>query len=215
VTNTRVIPNWADGDLIRPLAHSENTLRAEWNTEGRFLVGYSGNFGRAHSFGELLEAMTLLEPRNEIRFLLIGEGAELENLLEAVERKHLHHVSFRPYQPHDTLCQSLGAIDLHLVTLKEGMEGLVYPSKIYGVLAAGRPIAFVGDRDGEIANFIREHDIGIAVGHDEGAKLAEEIQRLAGDHGRLRWMGANARHLFDESYVSPRAIERWEFLSRV
>lgn len=209
VTNTLVIPNWADGDLIRPLVHSENPLRAEWNPGGRFLVGYSGNFGRAHSFEELLEAMTLLETRDEIRFVLIGEGAGLESLLEAVERKHLHHVSFYPYQPQDTLRQSLGAIDLHLVTLKEHMEGLVLPSKIYGVLAAGRPIAFVGDKGGEIANFIRKHDVGIAVGHGEGAELAEQIQRLSREPERLGEMGRNARRLFDEDCSRQMGAERW------
>ena len=72
VTNTNCIPNWADGELIRPLAHSDNPLCAEWNPDRRFLVGYSGNFGRAHSFDEVLEAMTLLNERSEIHFVMIG-----------------------------------------------------------------------------------------------------------------------------------------------
>lgn len=214
VDNVEVIPNWADGELIRPIEHGDNPLRAEWNPGGRFLVGYSGNFGRAHSFEELIEAMTLLESRVEIRFALIGEGAGLEAVLEAVERKRLHHVSFFPYQPHDTLRQSLGAMDLHVVTMREGMEGLVLPSKIYGILAAGRPIAFVGDPDGEIAGFIREHDIGFAVGHGEGAELAEQIQALSRDPDRLRRMGKNARLLFDRESAKPIAVERWRDVLR-
>jgi glycosyltransferase involved in cell wall biosynthesis len=209
VSNTNVIPNWADGELIRPLAHADNPLRAEWNPENKFLVGYSGNFGRAHSFDALLEAMTLLQVRPEIHFVLIGEGAGLEQLLEAVERRRLRNASFHPYQPHDTLRQSLGAIDLHLVTLKERMEGLVLPSKIYGVMAAGRPIAFVGDKDGEIAQLIRDSEIGITVGHGEGAALAEQIQFLASDPARLRAMGENARALFDREFAKPIAVERW------
>lgn len=212
VTNTHVIPNWADGDLIQRIDHSENVLRAEWNPGNKLLAGYSGNFGRAHSFDELLEAMTLLASRDEIHFVLIGEGAGLEQLLEAVERKHLHHVSFHPYQPHDNLRQSLGAIDLHLVTLKENMEGLVYPSKVYGVLAAGRPLVFIGDEDGEIAELIRDRDVGIAVGHGQGAKLAEQIQQLAKDPVRVQNMGNNARRLFDEVYAKPLAIARWKHL---
>ena len=212
VKNTRCIPNWADGELIRPIAHAENTIRAEWNTENKFLVGYSGNFGRAHSFNELLEAMMLLETRKEIHFVLIGEGAGLDQLLEAVERKRLHHVSFHPYQPHDNLRQSLGAIDLHIVTLKEHMEGLVLPSKIYGVLAAGRPMAFIGDEDGEIADLIHQNEVGFAVGHGQGAGLAEKIQQLAQNSEGLRQMGANARHLFEQQYAMPIAISRWKQL---
>ena len=212
VTNTNCIPNWADGELIRPLYHADNPIHAEWNPENKFLVGYSGNFGRAHSFDEILQAMMLLEVRPEIHFVLIGEGAGLDRLLEAVERKKLHNVSFRPYQPHDTLSKSLGAIDLHLVTLKEGMEGLVLPSKIYGVLAAGRPIAFIGDEDGEIADLIQSKEVGFAVGHGDGAGLAEKIQQLATDPERLKGLGSNARQLFDDEYAMPQAINSWRSL---
>jgi glycosyltransferase involved in cell wall biosynthesis len=209
VTNTHVIPNWADGDLIRPLVHADNPLRDEWNPEHKFLVGYSGNFGRAHSFDALLEAMTLLQVRPEIHFVLIGEGAGLEQLLEAVERKQLQRVTFQPYQPNDSLRQSLGAIDLHLVTMKEHMEGLVLPSKIYGVLAAGRPIAFIGDEDGEIAALIRDNDVGIVIGHGDGAGLAEQIQALVRDPERIKRMGENARALFDREFAKPIAVEHW------
>lgn len=212
VSNTRCIPNWADGELIQPLAHADNPLHLEWNPQNKFLVGYSGNFGRAHSFDELLQAIMLLNSRPEIHFVLIGEGAALDDLLEAVERKNLHNVSFEPYQPHDTLRKSLGAIDLHLVTLKEGMEGLVLPSKIYGVLAAGRPMAFIGDADGEIAELIHEKEVGFAINHGEGAYLAEQIQALANDPERMRRMGANARRLFDQEYSKIRAMERWKKL---
>ena len=175
-------------------------------------MGYSGNFGRAHSFNELLEAMMLLKTRKEIHFVLIGEGAGLEQLLDAVERKRLHNVSFHPYQPHDNLRQSLGAMDLHIVTLKEHMEGLVLPSKIYGVLAAGRSLAFIGDEDGEIAAFINENEVGFAVGHGDGAGLAEKIQILARDPEKLHQMGANARRLFETEYAMPKAIDRWRTL---
>jgi glycosyltransferase involved in cell wall biosynthesis len=155
---------------------------------GKFVVGYSGNFGRAHSFDELLEAMTLLGSREEVHFVLIGEGAGLAQLLETVERRCLHHVSFYPYQPHDSLRESLGAIDLHIVTLKEHVEGLVYPSKIYGVLAAGRPIAFVGDEGGEISTLVRDRKIGIALGHGKGTFLAEQILQFARDPAQVRQM---------------------------
>jgi glycosyltransferase involved in cell wall biosynthesis len=209
VANSHVIPNWADGELIGPLADADSPLRAEWDPGSKFLVGYSGNFGRAHSFDELLEAITLLKECPEFHFVLIGEGAALDKLLEAVERRGLDNVSFEPYQPHDMLRQSLGAIDLHLVTLKEHMEGLVLPSKIYGVLAAGRPIAFIGDEDGEIAGLVRDNDVGFVVGQGDGAELAEGIQELAGQPERLRRMGENARALFDAEFAKPIAMERW------
>ena len=86
------------------------------------------------------------------------------------------------------------------------------PSKIYGVLAAGRPIAFIGDSDGEIAELIRDNDVGFVVDHGDGAGLAEQIQQLASDPERLRRMGANARRLFDDEYARPLAMKRWKNL---
>jgi glycosyltransferase involved in cell wall biosynthesis len=212
VTNTYFVPNWADGELIQSLAHADNPLRGEWGVEDKFVVGYSGNFGRAHTFDEIIEAMTLLKDRPEIHFVLIGEGAGLDDLLGAVERKRLNNVSFYPYQSQDTLHQSLGAIDLHLVTLSGSMEGLVFPSKFYGVLAAGRPLAYVGATDGEIGELIKREDIGFVVDHGDGTELAERIQLLAREPDRLITLGGNARRLFDRDFARSKSLRRWNEL---
>ena len=92
------------------------------------------------------------------------------------------------------------------------MEGLVLPSKIYGVLASGRPMAFIGDEGGEITALINENEVGFAVGHGDGAGLAEKIQILARDPEKLHQMGANARRLFETEYAMPNAIDRWRTL---
>jgi glycosyltransferase involved in cell wall biosynthesis len=210
ISNITVIPNWADGELISPLENDENPKRAEWNEAGRFLVGSSGNFGRAHTFDEVLDAIVLLEVRPEIHFVLIGEGAGLREISSAVERLKLENVSLYPYQPYDKLRQSLGAIDLHLVTLKKNMEGLVFPSKIFGVLAAGRPLAFVGDADGEIAELIDRNGIGVTVERGDGAGLAQQITRMSRKPEQLRQMGTRARELFERDYARPIAIRRWK-----
>jgi glycosyltransferase involved in cell wall biosynthesis len=128
---------------------------------------------------------------------------------KTVASRRLSNVSFFPYQPNELLRQSLGAIDLHLVTLKPGMEGLLSPSKIYGVMAAGRPLAFVGEKAGEIAGLVESGGLGFVVGHGEGAELAEKIQQLAVDAGPLRSMGERARSLFDREFALPRAVDRW------
>ncbi len=80
VDNTHVIPNWCDGEMITPLAHVNNPLREAWGVADKFTVGYSGNFGRAHEFSEIIQAMTLLSSHPEIHFLFIGEGAALQRL---------------------------------------------------------------------------------------------------------------------------------------
>jgi colanic acid biosynthesis glycosyl transferase WcaI len=209
VVNARVIPNWCDGDAVTPLVQTANPLRQAWGLADKFVVGYSGNFGRAHSFAEILQAMVLLAADAHIHFLFIGAGAGLKPLQAGMAQHGLVNASFRPYQAREVLRQSLGVADLHLVSLKPGMEELVMPSKLYGALAAGRPVAFIGDSDGEIAGHIRANDVGITVGQGGGAELAEQIQALARDPERLRRTGERARALFEREFAKPIAIERW------
>ena len=117
VDNAVYIPNWANGWLIQPVKHANNPLRKEWGLEDKFVVGYSGNFGRAHGFDAIVEAAMLLGKIPDIHFLFIGEGANLDQVEADLARKQLSHVSFQPYQSTELLRYSLGAIDLHLISL--------------------------------------------------------------------------------------------------
>jgi len=121
-----------------------NSLREEWNLGQKFVVGYSGNFGRAHDFATVLDAAAMLRDLRDVHFLFVGNGAQLPWVQARVAALGLTDVSFRPYQPLDRLALSLSVPDLHLVSLKPELEGLIVPSKFYSVLAAGRPVLFVG-----------------------------------------------------------------------
>ena len=110
----------------------------------RFIVGYSGNLGRAHELGILLDAADRLRHRLEIVFLIIGEGNQKENLQAEVTRRGLANVLFKPYQPKAQLKYSLTLPDVHLVSLKPALEGLIVPSKFYSSIAAGRAVIFIG-----------------------------------------------------------------------
>jgi len=200
IDNTEVIPNWSDGELITPLAHADNPLREAWGVSDKFTVAYSGNFGRVHGFAAIIQAMSLLSSHPEIHFLLIGEGAALQSLRADIERAGLTNVSFRPYQARESLRYSLGLADLHLVSLKAGMEDLVLPSKVYGALAAGRPVAFIGDPAGNMAKMLQAEGIGFAVAPENGAELAERILSLAKAPERLLTWQKNARALFEREF---------------
>ena len=149
-----VIPNWADGHAITPVAHDDNPLRRDWGLEGKFVVGYSGNLGRAHEFETILGAAERLKNDPRIRFLFIGSGAQAESVRTAAAKRGLDNLMFQPYQPREMLKFSLGAADAHLVVLRPDLEGLIVPSKTYGCLAAGRPVIFMGDPQGEIGRML-------------------------------------------------------------
>ena len=164
----RIIPNWADGEAVQPLAREANPLRATWALQGQFVVGYSGNLGRAHEFETFLEAADALTERREVVFLFIGGGAQRAAVEHAARQRGLANVLFRPYQPRTRLSESLGVADVHLVSLNPALEGLIVPSKFYGIAAAGRPTLFVGDVDGEIPQVLRDAECGYAVASGEG-----------------------------------------------
>jgi len=127
-----VIHNWTDDIGIVPTAHADNPLRREWGLADHFVVGYSGNLGRAHEMHTILGAARELRDQAHIRFLFVGGGAQLESARAVVSAQQLGNVDFRPYQAREMLSLSLGAIDLHLVSLNPAVEGFIVPSKFSG-----------------------------------------------------------------------------------
>jgi len=123
-------------------------------------------------------------------------------------------VLMKPLQPRERLCETLGAADVHLVSLHPELEPCSVPSKFYGILAAGRPTLFVGDPDGEIARIIARTGCGAAVRIGEDAALADGIAGLAASDGRRAEMGAIARRTFDAEFLEARGIEAWQRLLR-
>ncbi len=206
----KIISNWSDDKNVFPVEASDNPLRAEWSFSGRFVVGYSGNMGRAHDFSLVLDAAEALKSMEDIVFVFIGDGAKREWIEEQIKGRSLSNVVMKPYQPRELLSNSLSLPDVHYVSLRPEMEGLIVPSKIYGVLAVGRPMIFSGSQDGEIANMIRDNDCGLAVGFDgDVSEMVAAIRKLADNPEICRKMGANARALFDHSFGMKSSLRSW------
>lgn len=207
-----VIHNWSDEALITPIDGNSNHLRQEWGLEGKFVVEYSGNMGRAHEFTTIIDAATLLKKRSDIRFVFIGGGAKADYIVEEIAQRKLSNFDFKPYQPRDQLVYSLGAADLHLISLLPALEGLIVPSKFYGIAATGRPTLYVGDPRGEIPAILVQADCGHTVQPGEAAALADYIVTLADDRPKAIRLGKNARALFEREFSKTRAFAKWQAL---
>jgi glycosyltransferase involved in cell wall biosynthesis len=171
-----VVPNWPPAS-VTPIPHDENPFRADHDLGDDFVVMYSGNMGLAHPFDAVMDAAAALQSDDRsVRFLFIGEGPRKADLQTQADRRGLDTVSFFPFQPYETLAQSLSAADLHLVTMENEAEGLVVPSKMYGALAAGRPALFLGPDRSEAARLVREHRCGTVMPAPSGATLADAIR---------------------------------------
>lgn len=193
VPNAVVIHNFADAGLApqpRPAGDA-------------FVVGYSGNLGRAHEFETIMGAMQRLP---EVRFLFTGGGAQLD----VMKRTAGANATFRPYATREELSASLSAADAHLVSLKPSLEGMIVPSKFYGVLAVGRPVLFVGARDGELARIIDEHHCGMAIETGDVDGLVNAIRKLAGDRAEAAAMGHRGRELYLARFAPHHAFATWE-----
>ncbi len=206
----RVIPNWADMEAIRPVAAADNPLRSAWGLADKFVACYSGNMSRVHEFDTILGAAERLgASAGAIAFVFIGGGAQRGMIEDEVRRRGLTNVQFRPYQDRAGLSFSLGVGDVHLVSQRPEVEGYVYPSKLYGILAAGRPLVFIGDREGEIGALVEREGIGVAVRQGDAAGLADQLLRLAGDRALREAMGRRARVLLCERYDKGIALKAW------
>jgi len=209
---TRVIPNWVIGSDMRPIAREENPLLEEWGLGERFVIGYSGNLGRAHDYKTILEAAICLQDEPSILFLFIGGGAGYQLLREEMEKRSLPNVLFKPYQPADRLAYSLSLADVHLISLEPRLEGLIVPSKLYGILAVGRPMIFLGDRQGEIGGLIEDHELGCVAAMGEPNALIQSIESLSRDHESCGRMGGHARRLFEQRYAPDISYRSWREL---
>lgn len=202
------VHHWANDGEIRPVDRAGNTLRWRWGLNDAFVVGYSGNFGRAHEFSTLLAAAHALR-REPIVFLMIGDGAQRPAVEAEARRLGLSNIVFKPYQPSTELSESLGASDVHIVSLLPSLEHCVVPSKLYGILAAARPTLFVGDRGGELATLLKRHGCGAAVEPGDADGLAALIMRLKDAPDECRAMGQRALALMRNEYSLEAGVARW------
>jgi glycosyltransferase involved in cell wall biosynthesis len=206
-----VIPNWAHDEKISPIAPDLNLLRRDLNLQGKFVVGYSGDLTRAHEVETLLAAATQLRNARKIVFLFVGGGYRLTALSDRAKEHGLpDSFRFLPYQERHMLKHSLSAPDVHWLSLRPELEGLVVPSNFYGIAAAGRPIIAITAPHSEIARLVRQHECGIVIQPGEAQALAAAIVSLSMDMRRVAEMGRCARQMLDAHFTRQRALSSWQ-----
>lgn len=201
-----VSENWAPVGL-RPAESA--AWRQRQGLADRFVVMYSGNLGRVHDFSAIVPLARALGPNSGIRFVFVGDGAQRAKLEERVRAEGLEHVSFLPAQPRDELPAVLSAGDLHLITLRAGCENLVFPSKLYGIAAVGRPALVIGPRGCEPSRVVTTHGFGTGHTPDEIPGMVEFIRRLQVDASFTATLGQAALQFSQRHGQFDRALASW------
>ena len=206
-----VIPNWCNDEDI--VAAADNPLRRQWNLTDKFVLGYSGNLGRAHEFATVLAAAERLREEPRVAFLMIGGGKRFDELSAAVQARGLAGAfRFLPYQARTLLSYSLGAADAHWVSLDPRLEGLMVPSKFYGIAAAGKPIVVIGDPNGELGRLVRGNACGFAIAPGDSEALTATLRQLLNAPQTVSEMGARARQMLDAHFTRRQGLARWRRL---
>lgn len=197
-----VIPNFVDLDAVAP-AVADNAYRREFGLEGRKVVMYAGNVGLSQSLDLVLHAAAEFADRPDVAFVINGSGAALAALRERAA--HLDNLVFVEMQPRSRLAEVLSAADVHVVPLRRGLAKASVPSKLYSILAAGRPVVASVDPGTEVERTVRRAGAGVAVPPEEPAAFTQALRSLLDDPSKAAEMGAAGRR-FVESWASPEAV---------
>lgn len=204
-----VIPNWADTEFLKPLPKSENRFLREHGLADKFVVMYSGNIGNTHPVEKLVDVAAALQAHADIVFVIVGEGGKKETVRRRIAETGVKNVLLLPYQPYDMLPHSLAAADIGVITLEVDASQVSVPSKTYSTLAVGAPLLCLAGENSELANLVREHDVGEIFAPDAVPAIAQWILNLKNDPARREKLSVRAREtslLFTpknaEKYVS-------------
>lgn len=208
----RRIAVWADLEGIRGMEREASPYRAAWGLGDDFTVMYSGNFGIGHDARTICEAMRRVAAHRDagkVRFVFVGGGKRRAEVEAFIKQEGLSRAAWFDYVPREKLGESLAAADLHLISLKEGVEGIMVPSKLFGIMAAGRPSVFVGHPASEIARVLTETDSGVVIREGDAKGLADTILALRNNPARCAAMGRRAREAIAGRYDRDSACLQW------
>jgi glycosyltransferase involved in cell wall biosynthesis len=209
--------------LIRPWAEpgqparrrgAPNRFRDEWGAQGKCVVMYSGNFGLGHDFETVVDGIEGLRGDERFLFVMAGGGNRKQWVLDSLRSRGIGNVIDLPYQPREALAELLAAADVQLVSLAAGMEGIMVPSKFFGVAAAGRPVVYVGSPSGEIARCIADSGCGRVVAPRDAAAFKNALEVLAASSEEIESLGRAAETAACGPWSADADLDRWSALVR-
>jgi glycosyltransferase involved in cell wall biosynthesis len=207
-----VMPPWphdeSHGEGPGPVEHADNPFRHKHGLEGKFIVMYSGNHAFTNPIGTILDAALRMQDRQDLVFAFVGGGVRKKEVDAAIRQHAPTNLLSLPYQPLEQTRYSLSAADVHLVTLGNEVVGVVHPCKVYGALALGRPILYVGPRPSHVSDLIDEHHVGWSLDHGDveaAIRTIDLIRQTPPDE--LQAMGERAARLVRERFDERQMID--------
>jgi glycosyltransferase involved in cell wall biosynthesis len=191
---TTIIADWADTTAVSP-GPKDNPFSREHGLARKFVVMHSGNIGLSQSLETVVEAAALLSDLPDLQVVFVGEGVKKAELQARTQALGLTNVTFLPFTPKERLGESFATADVFIVSLQRGLAGYIVPSKLYGILASGRPYVAAVEADCEVASITSRHECGLLAEPGDAASLAARIRAFHADRALTARMGTNARRV--------------------
>ena len=205
------INDWVDLKEVRLLPQN-NPFSESKGFADKFVVLYAGNLGRIHNLEDLLSAAEEFRNRPEIQFVFIGGGALKKRLIRESQLRELANVKFFPFEVRSRLPEVLASASASVILLRKGMAGLSLPSKIYSILASGRPILACVEEESDIAGMVRDSQSGFVIPPGNSRGLAQAIEELFRHREKGCEMGFNARRYIERMDLKTRGLRDYEGL---
>lgn len=208
-----VIPNFVDTEFIQP-GPRHNAFTEQHGLEKKFVVSYAGNIGLTQGFEIILAAARQLAHLPNIHFLIVGDGTRRRWLETQLAEDVYANVTLLPYQPRSTVPLIYAGSDLCLVPLKRGTAQETFPSKIYTIMAAGRPVIASADSDSELAWVVEQAQCGWAVPPDDPTALANAIETAYQQRTELAQKGKCGRNYVLKHHSRQAVAKQYDSLIR-
>lgn len=211
-TNT-FINNWINEKEIYPLDQNHPKIVAfkeKYNLQEKFIIMYSGNIGLYYDLENIIKVIGKFKNRQDVIFAFIGDGTVKSKIEEYVTNNHLNNVTFIPYQDKSDLIYSLNSADTHWVVNAKGIKGVSVPSKLYGVMASGKPVLGVLDKGSEGRIIVEECNCGICIEPGDYEDIEDKINYILNNQKEIKDLGVNGRLYLESNLTKDVSINKYK-----
>lgn len=208
-----VIPNFVDVGFIRPLP-KDNDFSREHGLADKFVITHAGNVGYAYDLESLIDVAARLNRHDDMVFLIVGDGAAKPGLERKAKAVGAENVRFLPFQSVDRLPWLRASSDVQVSLYKRGAARYSMPSKVYEIMASGRPVLVSADPDSDVWRLILDAECGVCVEPENPGALSDAILTLYRDATLRQTLGERGRSLAERDYSKPAVVAQYDELLR-
>lgn len=209
--NVEIIPDWADTNELRPMGQ-DNIFSRKYDLHNKFVVLHAGRIGHAQDVEMLLSCADRMRDSRDIKFLIIGEGVNKKLIQAKARGLSLENVMILPYQSKELFESVMSAASASVILYKEHLSEFLIPSKLYNIMASGRPIIATAEPESDIREIIQKSGAGIIIKPRDADYFKDAILTLYRNRDKAKTMGDNGRSYVVNNFARPMMTERYRRL---